>query len=147
LLRVAERLLDRHGHDVGRLEGNHVAPLAILHRLHRRPAEAGREQAVVTGWHATPLEVPQNKGAAFLAGALLDLAREPFSHATHALRLAGHRFSQNRLCTALWIRPFGDDHYIEEAPTPLARHDRVANNGEIERNFGNENRVRGTGDS
>ena len=55
-LRHAQHVLDRHGHDVRRLEGHHLPPLLVGDRAHGGAAEARREEPVVARRLAAALQ-------------------------------------------------------------------------------------------
>src|SRR5829696_857338 len=79
-LQLAGRLLQRHADDVGATESDHLAPVLLVGGVDGVQAEAGGEHPVVRGGGAAALHVTEHDRARLLAGALLDLLREPLAH-------------------------------------------------------------------
>src|SRR6202034_3316688 len=80
-LELAGGLDDRDELDLGAAERHHRAERLLVHRLDRAEAEPGREHAVERGRGAAALDVDEDRGARFLAGALLDLAGQEVADA------------------------------------------------------------------
>ena len=75
-LRRAQRLAERHQHDLAGAQRDHLAEAPVAHGVHRRNAEAGRQHAVERGRGAAALDVPEDRVARLVAGALLDLGAQ-----------------------------------------------------------------------
>jgi hypothetical protein len=56
---VTERLANWDGHDIGRLQRDHVSPSSIGNGANCGTPKPGREQSVIPGWHSSTLKMPQ----------------------------------------------------------------------------------------
>src|SRR5690606_24278807 len=74
----ADRLLEGHGPDLGRVERDHRAGVAVGDGSHGRRAEPERDQPVVRGRRAAPLQVAEHDRPGLDPGPLADLAGDAF---------------------------------------------------------------------
>src|SRR4051812_32062637 len=72
-LELLERFLDGDGHDVRRLQRDHVAPAFVFDRAHGGATKPRRQQTVVPRGLPAPLEMAEHERARLLAGDLLDV--------------------------------------------------------------------------
>src|SRR5262249_42127791 len=76
-LQLARRLGEGHAHDVRTAQCHHLPPVALVDRVDRVQAEAGRQPPVERGRRAAALDVAEHRAARLLARPLLDLAGQP----------------------------------------------------------------------
>src|SRR5687767_14913867 len=76
-LRDPYAVLDRHRHDLGAFDGDHIAEVAPTDQPGRRAPEAGGEHSIEGGRRAAALDVPEDGGPDLVADALRQLLGEP----------------------------------------------------------------------
>src|SRR5690349_18012833 len=60
-LQLLDRVVDRDPHDLTALQGHHGPERALVHGVHGRDPEAGREHAVERGGSAAPQDVAEDR--------------------------------------------------------------------------------------
>src|SRR3954453_2744398 len=76
-LQLRRRLREVDQLDVGAPQRGHLAPLPVVRSVDRVQAESRGEHPVKGGRGPAPLDMPKDRRAGLVAGALLDLALEP----------------------------------------------------------------------
>src|SRR3954465_9510174 len=126
-LRLRQRLVERDELDLGTAQRGHLAEVARVGGLGRGHAEARAEHAVVGQRRAAALDVPEDRHARLVAGALLDLALQPDrdpaqAHVPERVGLLELR----QEAAVLRRRALGDDDDREVAPARVAPAEALA---------------------
>ena len=129
------------------MERDHRAPLPLGHELDRPRAETRGEDPVSAGGRTTPLQVPEQHAAGFLAGRGFEIRREPRADPAQPLRRRGGSGLLHDHVPPYRPRTLRRDHDAETRAQPLARQDQLRQGFETVRDFGDHDDVGAAGDA
>ena len=105
---VLDRLLQRYSQDVGRIQRDHDAELAIGRAAHCGGTEPERNQSVIGSGRAATLQVAEHNGTRLVASALVDLGRQSFRHTAVARFLSSAALLDVRCFATTLDGPLGN---------------------------------------
>ena len=140
-------LLEAARDDVGRGKRDHRVELTLLDQFHGFAAEAGGQHAVEAGRRAAALQVTEDDRSRFLAGLVMERLTDSRPHAAEPLGVASMRGFEQQRRPASWKRPFRHDDDAEMRPPSIALAQTLGDDGDVERNFRDQNRIGSAGDT